>query len=171
MTELIEPGILIEPENPKSKSDVLKTVNSKSLNIPVQKIAPKISGRDSLEVLSNGEGVKLGTSRKLRKPRDKKIYDAALVATLCGQHVEKAVKTIVALMTHSRRENIKLKAATTLIELALERDVSASAVTTNKTYVLVNAPQTIAAAAEEARKRRLAAIETTGESVESKEGV
>ena len=124
----------------------------------VNRIPMGVSGQDALEVIKSGEGAKLGTAHKPRnrKPRATRVYDAALVATLCGVHVEKAIATIASLMTHSKRENIKLKAATTLIELACELDVSAAHVDSTKVYILAQAPQTIAAAAEEARKRRLA---------------
>ena len=127
----------------------------------INRIPMGVSGHDALEITPHGEGAKLGRAaktKKPRKPRDAKIYDAALVATLCGVHVEKAIATIASLMTHSKRENIKLKAATTLIELACELDVSAASPTQQhqRMYVLVQAPQTIAAAAEEARRRRLA---------------
>jgi len=96
--------------------------------------------------------------QKAAKIRDAHLYSASVVAVLAGKHVEPAIRELARLMKHSKRDQVRLRAATTLIELAIEADVSADGRGGTNVYIL-SPNQNIPAAAEEARKRLLAATQ------------
>ena len=122
-------------------------------------VIPSQTTPEIAQLVANGEGARLGTVKPTKnKVRDKKLYDAAMVALLCGRHVEPAIRELARLMKSSDRDQVRLRAATTLIELACELTPSCGTPGPDRTvYVLVNAPDRIQGAADEARRRLLAA--------------
>jgi hypothetical protein len=105
--------------------------------------------------VTHGEGEVLAT-KHVRNPGGKKRFNSAMVAILADRYVEEAVEQIAEIMRTGDRSSDRLRAASALVELALERDVTAGAMGGDVTriYVLAEAPGAISAAVDEARRRR-----------------
>ena len=102
---------------------------------------------------THGEGV---LARAERKPGGKVRYNRAVTAILADDHVERAIAVLAEQMETGDRSSDKIRAATTLIELAIESDISAGTPGGDRVliYVLNEAPGVISAAVDEARRRR-----------------
>lgn len=93
-----------------------------------------------------------------RKRPDKPKYDAAMVALLAAKHVPLAIRTIAELVKKADRDSVRLRAATTMVELACGLEASEEAQGTT-VYVIATAPEQqagvvdTAALAEEVRRR------------------
>jgi hypothetical protein len=89
---------------------------------------------------SGGDSVSDDRAYRNRKPRSAKKYDAAMVALLAAKHVPEAIKTIAALVKSADRDSVRLKASTTMIELACGLEASDDDESGTKVYVLATSP-------------------------------
>jgi hypothetical protein len=76
-----------------------------------------------------------------RKVRAQKRYDTAMVALMAGRYVPQAIKTIAELMRSADRDSVRLRASTTMVELACGLETSDQGPEATKVYVLATAPE------------------------------
>lgn len=86
--------------------------------------------------------------------RESERLSASYLALKCAPHVDDAVRTILDLMRHGKREQVKLRAASLVLELAAGQEPTAPGAAENgapRVYVVVQQGETVS---DELRRRK-----------------